>query len=57
MARFSYEKFAHHSSVYELFGADFMFDSDLNLYFLEMVPSPAYTADTPDKKVIQSETI
>jgi hypothetical protein len=37
LARMSYDKFLRHPSVFGLFGVDFMLDSDLNLYFIELV--------------------
>jgi hypothetical protein len=44
-----YQHFGHHPSVFEVFGVDFMMDTDLNLWFLEIVPSPGFQGDTPDK--------
>lgn len=55
LTRMVYEQLLHHPGVYELFGVDFMFDDDLNLWFLEVNRSPAMQATTQEKGRIQSK--
>ena len=50
--RMTSEKLLRHPGVFELFGIDFIFDSNLKLWFLEANPSPAMQATTTEKGVI-----
>ena len=55
LTRMVYEKMLRHPGVYELYGVDFMFDENLNLWFLEVNRSPAMQATTEEKGRIQSK--
>lgn len=57
LVRMNIEKFLHHPGVYEMYGVDFMFDSNLHLWFLEVNRSPALMATTEEKGRIQSKLI
>jgi hypothetical protein len=54
LVRMHYEKFMRHPNVGEMFGVDYMFDDDLNLWYLEVARSPAIQATTFEKGRIQS---
>jgi len=38
------------SNTFEVFGADFMLDEDLRLWFIETNTSPMMEATTPDRE-------
>lgn len=57
LVRMHYEKFLKHPGVFEMYGVDFMFDSKLHLWFLEVNRSPAMQATTEEKGRIQSKLI
>lgn len=57
LTRATIDKLLRHPGVFELYGADFLFDSDLNLWFIEMNKSPAMQATTIEKGILQSKLI
>jgi hypothetical protein len=57
LVRMVYPSFLRHPGVFELYGADFLFDDELNLWFLEVNRSPAMQATTEEKGRIQSQLI
>lgn len=57
LVRMTVEKMLRHPRVFEMYGVDFMFDSDLHLWFLEVNRSPAMQATTEEKGRIQSKLI
>lgn len=57
LVRMNIERFMLHPRVFELYGVDFMFDSKLHLWFLEVNRSPAMQATTEEKGRIQSKLI
>jgi hypothetical protein len=57
IARMAYPKVMHHPGVFELYGVDFMFDSQLHLWFLEINRSPSMQATTEEKGRLQSNLI
>lgn len=57
IARMSYSNLMHHPGVFELYGVDFLFDSKLHLWFLEINRSPAMQATTEEKGRIQGNLI
>jgi len=50
LIRMSQSPFVKLSSVYELFGVDFMLDDDLNLWFLECNSSPVMAGTSEEKE-------
>jgi hypothetical protein len=57
LSRMHFPTFLPHPRVFEIFGIDFLFDSSLNLWFLEANRSPAMQATTKEKGEIQSKMI
>jgi hypothetical protein len=57
VARMSYDKLPHHPATFEIFGVDMMLDSDLNLYFIEMVSRPGMNVDIPHTIKENTETV
>lgn len=57
LSRMHFPTFLRHSQVFEIFGIDFLFDTSLNLWFLEANRSPAMQATTKDKGIIQAMII
>jgi hypothetical protein len=57
IARMAYPVLMHHPGVFELFGVDFMFDSQLHLWFLEINRSPSMQATTEEKGRLQRDVI
>jgi hypothetical protein len=53
----SQDKLVRHPSVFELFGCDMLLDSELNLYFIEMVSGPLMKLGTPDRRKLNTEII
>ena len=53
IAHFSREMFLPHPGVFDLMGADFLMDADLNLWFIEATPSPGIQSNTMEKEVLQ----
>jgi hypothetical protein len=49
LIRMSYRKFLNHPALFELYGIDFMMDTDLNLWFFETLFNMAIMANTPEK--------
>lgn len=54
LSRMHFPTFLRHPRVFEIFGIDFLFDTSLNLWFLEANRSPAMQATTKEKGEIQS---
>ena len=52
LTRMHYEKFMRHPGVSELFGVDYMFDDDMNLWYLEVARSPAMMATSVEKGIL-----
>lgn len=46
LSRMAYKYFMKHPGTFEFFGIDFIFDDDLNLWLLEVNPSPSMSAST-----------
>ena len=57
LVRMHYEKFMRHPGVCELFGVDYMFDDDMNLWYLEVARSPAMMATSEEKGKLQTRLI
>jgi len=57
LVRMNIEKFLLHPGVFEMYGVDFMFDSNLHLWFLEVNRSPALLATTEAKGRIQTKLV
>jgi hypothetical protein len=57
LTRMHYEKFMRHPGVCELLGVDYMFDDDLNLWYLEVARSPAMAATTREKGELQTQLL
>jgi len=49
LCRMVYPKMLRHPGVFELYGVDYLFDSELHLWFLEVNRSPAMQATTVEK--------
>ena len=53
LLRFASKKFLVHNSLYELYGADFMLDADLNLWYIEANSAPGLGGySKPIEKII-----
>lgn len=50
MMRFFSYKMLKHPGVFELFGVDYLFDTNLNLWVLEINRSPAIQGTSDDKR-------
>mmetsp|Transcript_36794 Transcript_36794/g.41862 ORF Transcript_36794/g.41862 Transcript_36794/m.41862 type:complete len:521 (-) Transcript_36794:155-1717(-) len=57
LIRMSVDKYLNHPGLFELFGCDFVLDSNLKVYFIEANNSPAFQATTEEKGRIQSQLI
>jgi len=52
IAHMSRDLFLPHPGVFDLMGADFLMDNDLNLWFIEATPSPGIQSNTKEKEVL-----
>jgi len=50
LLRATYSNFYRNSSIYELYGVDFLMDDDLHLWFLEANSGPMFTGTTEEKE-------
>ena len=57
LVRMSRHKFWNHSSVYEMFGLDFMLDDNLGLWLIEVNASPQLIGTNPTKEKLMVETL
>ena len=52
IAHLSRDLLLPHPGVFDLMGADFLMDTDLNLWFIEATPSPGIQSNTIEKEVL-----
>jgi len=57
IVRMSQDTYIRRSTVYELFGADFMLDDDLNLWFIECNSSPVLKGTSEEKEKFLTKMI
>lgn len=51
LSRMAYPGLVKHPALFEFMGVDFLFDEDLNLWFLELNTVPGMTGTTKAKKI------